>query len=299
MLSILIPTYNYSTVSLVQELKNQLSKIDLKFEILVLDDASNNQEIINENLKINLIENCQYIINSENLGRGLNINKLVSLSKYENLLIMDCDTFPKDKLFIERYYNSIKKSNDSVVYGGIDYQKTKPKDEEMLRWIYGKKRERIDLKTRIENPYHYVLTSNILIKKAVLERFPFPEYIKTYGFEDLVLVLNLKENHIPIIHIENPSIHLNLEKSIVFIEKYHSSLKNLKFLIATNKISSSDSRLTKLYFKLKKFKLDYLVIKIFETSKNVILRNLTSKNPSLALFDFYRLGYFCKLNSKS
>ena len=169
----------------------------------------------------------------------------------------------------------------------------------MLRWVYGKQRETKCVEKRLKHPYNYVLTSNILIKKSVLERFPFPDYIKTYGFEDLVLVLQLKENRIPIVHIENPTYHLNLENSIVFIEKFHSSLRNLKFLIDTNKIDYSDSRLAKLHHNLKKLKLDLIVAKIFEIRKKILLKNLTSKNPSLALFDFYRLGYFCKLNSKA
>ena len=296
MLSILIPTYNYSTLALVQELNNQALKLNIDFEILVLDDASNNQEIVAENSEINLIPNCYYHINSENLGRGLNINKLMSISKYENLLIMDCDTFPKDELFLERYFKNL---HSEVVYGGIDYKNEKPQAKEMLRWIFGKNRETISLEKRKLNEYNYVLTSNILIVKSVLKRFPFPEYIKTYGFEDLVLVLKLKENNIPILHIDNATFHLNLEKSIVFIEKYHSSLKNLKLLIDTNKISYQDSKLSKLHHKLVNFKLDFIIVKLFDFSKKSIVKNLTSKNPSLALFDFYRLGYFCKLNSKA
>lgn len=298
MLSILIPTYNYPTLSLVNELFTQVSKLGLNFEILVLDDASDNLEIVKENLKINLIENCKYIVNPENLGRALNRNKLVSISKYENLLFMDCDTFPKDSLFLERYANFVKKSTEKVVFGGIDYQTERPKNDEMLRWIYGKKRERIALEIRLKNPYNYVLTSNILIKKYVMEQFPFPDYITAYGFEDVVLILKLKENHIPIAHIDNPSVHLNLEKSLVFIEKYHSSLTNLKFLIESNKISVSDSKLATLYYKIKRFNLVSILLWIFEKTEKNIIKNLTSDKPRLALFDFYKLGYFAKLYSK-
>ena len=298
MLSVLIPTYNYNTFDLVRELKNQIIKLNFDFEILVLDDASTNEEIINKNQKINTIPNCRFSINAKNLGRSLNINKLVGLSKFENLLIMDCDTFPKDILFINRYYDLIKSSDVKVVFGGIDYQEEKPKDDKMLRWIYGKKREQISLETRLKNPYHHVLTSNLLIKKSVIESFPFPDYITTYGYEDLIFVKNLKENNIPINHIDNSSIHLNLEKSIVFIEKTKVSLNNLKFLSDKNKVNATDLKLLLLYTKLQKCKLTHFTVNVFEILKKILLKNLTSSKPLLPLFDFYRLGYFCKINLK-
>jgi hypothetical protein len=33
-------------------------------------------------------------------------------------------------------------------------------------------------------------------------------------------------------------------------------------------------------------------------SQNRFIQNLLSKNPSLFIFDVYRLGYFCQLNSR-
>lgn len=296
MLSILIPTYNYSTLALVQELNNQALKLNCDYEIIVLDDASDNKEIFEENSKINLISNCKFLRNSENLGRGLNRNKLASLAKYKTLLFMDCDTFPNDNLFLNRYYNCIESAPEKVIFGGIIYQKEKPNDDGMLRWVFGNSRESISLEKRLKKPYEYALTSNLLIKKSIMEMFRFPDYITSYGFEDLVFVLKLKENRIEIGHIDNAAFHLNLEKSMVFITKFHSSLENLKYLIDTNKIKYSDSKMAILHRKLKKLKLDFIVAKIFDSRKKAILKNLTSNKPSLSLFDFYRLGYFCKLN---
>ena len=42
MLSILIPIYNYNAVSLVRNLHQQANKENIDFEILLLDDASDN-----------------------------------------------------------------------------------------------------------------------------------------------------------------------------------------------------------------------------------------------------------------
>jgi glycosyltransferase involved in cell wall biosynthesis len=252
----------------VNELFNQATSLKVEFEIIVLDDCSNNQEIREQNEVINQLVHCRYEVNKTNLGRGLNINKLVSLAKYETVLIMDCDTMPVDSLFIERYIKAIQPNEPNVIFGGIIYQKGKPKENEMLRWVYGNSREAIPVNKRKQKPYHFVLTSNLLISKNILEKYPFPDYIKTYGFEDLVFVNGLKVNGVPICHIDNPSLHLNLETSTAFITKFHSSLHNLHFLVENNKIDYHEIGISSMYYKLKKAKLIWLMRLFFDIFKN-------------------------------
>ena len=298
MISILIPTYNYNTLPLVEELCRQTLSESIEYEIIVGDDASpinGNTEI---NAKINQLSNCQFIRNEVNLGRGQNRNALVQKAKYDWVLLMDCDTFPKDKNFIRNYIESIKNREEKVIFGGIIYCNEKPKDDEMLRWIFGKSREDIPLSKRLANPFHYTLISNILVKKDMLLFHPFDSEIYNYGYEDIVFILGLKREQIAIGHIENPSYHLNLEKSAIFLEKFHSSLQNLKLVLDKNIINPEDTALTKIYIKLKRLHLIKAFAFIFKIFKNSFTKNLLSKNPSLFIFDLYRLGYFCQINSR-
>ena len=101
MISILIPTYNYNTLPLVEELHRQAILENIEFEIIVADDASPINENTEINSKINQISNCQFERNKVNLGRGQNRNFLVQKAKYDWVLLMDCDTFPKEKNFIK------------------------------------------------------------------------------------------------------------------------------------------------------------------------------------------------------
>ncbi|MFY0482911.1 glycosyltransferase family 2 protein [Flavobacterium sp. PLA-1-15] len=296
MLSILIPTYNYNTFPLVKELFNQCKKSKIEYEIIVLDDGSENSEIRINNLKINTLDNCNFEVNKFNLGRGPNLNKLVSKAKHPWVLIMDCDTFPSDPFFIKKYLEAISTTKAKVVFGGISYKSEKPADDELLRWVYGKKRESIPLEARKKHPYNHVLTSNILIQKELIEEIPFPDYIKTYGYEDLILVLEFKKNNIEIEHISNPSLHLNLEKSSVFLNKCNIALGNLKYLLDSKIIENEATSLSKLYNSLQKMSVLFLVSFFFKISKKQIIKNLVSKKPSLLLFDFYKLGYFNDLN---
>lgn len=298
MISILIPTYNYNTLPLVEELYRQAISESLEFEIIVADDASPVNENTETNSKINQFSNCQFIRNKINLGRGQNRNSLVQKAKYDWVLLMDCDTFPKDKNFIRKYTESIKNQSEKAIFGGIIYYETKPKKDEMLRWVFGKSREEIPLAKRLSKPFHYTLISNILIQKKVLLLYPFDSELFNYGYEDIVFILGLKREQIAIGHIENPAYHLNLEKSAVFLEKFHSSLENLKLVLDKKIIQPEDTQLTKIYLKLKQWHLVKIVALGFKIFKNIYTKNLLSENPSLFVFDVYRLGYFCQINSR-
>lgn len=298
MISILIPTYNYNTLPLVAELHRQAVSESIEFEIIVADDASPINENTEINSKINQISYCQFERNKVNLGRGQNRNALVQKAKYDWILLMDCDTFPKEKNFIKTYIERVKNNNEKAVFGGIIYYNEKPKDDEMLRWVFGKSREEIPLVKRLTNPFHYALISNILVHKEVLLSHPFDSEIFNYGYEDIVFILDLKREQIAIGHIENPAYHLNLEKSAIFLEKFHSSLQNLKLVLDKKIIHPDDTALTKIYMKLKRLYLVKIAAFGFGIFKSLYTKNLLSKNPSLFVFDVYRLGYFCQINSR-
>ena len=280
MLSILIPVYNYPVLPLVNELVKQCNASGITFEILCQDDASNSQEN-SRNQEVNLLPNCSFFINEVNLGRGKNINSLAQKAIYDCLLILDCDTFPTDSDFIQNYVEAISDSSKNILFGGIIYEDKKPEKEQLLRWIYGQKREASS-----------ILTSNLLIKKDVFLQHPFDDSITKYGYEDLCFFSVLKKNNFEISRIENPTLHLNLETSEVFLNKTKIALENLVFLYDAKKISGEDSKIIKAFELLKKLKLTRFSAFLFKKKQIKIEQNLLSQNPSLFLFDLYKLGYF-------
>ena len=181
MLSILIPTYNYNIFPLVTELLDQTSKLDIDFEIICLDDGSKITFIENE--AINKLKKCSFSSNETNLGRASNLNKLVKKAKFNHCLLLEADAFPKDKNYIKNYV-SIIKEDINITFGGVIYSDKKPKNDSLLRWIYGHKRECKNLDFRKRNPYNIVFSWNLLISKEMLQKFSFDASIKDYGFED-------------------------------------------------------------------------------------------------------------------
>lgn len=294
MLSILIPTYNYNVFPLVKEISEQCIYEKINFEIIVLDDASQNFHV--ENNKINSLSNCSYTVLNQNIGRSAIRNLLSTKASFENLLFLDADVCTRSDQFIKNYIRFLKNnSNYGVVYGGIVYQENKPDNNQLLRWIYGNKREALAAEKRNENVYVSFLTLNFLIKKKVFKTVRFNEDIPNLRYEDLLFSFDLMKKNIPLQHINNQVIHNGIETSEVFLQKTNDSLKGLKFLLSNNYLPANYAKISTIFDLLKQTKLLFVVNFIYKKRKNSFEKNLLGNKPSLFIYDIYRLGYFSQL----
>ena len=107
----------------------------------------------------------------------------------------------------------------------------------------------------------------------------------------------LYKNGFMILYIRNPLLHEGLQTNGEFLEKTKSSLQNLSF-IYKNLIPKEDApniRLIAAYEKLKKIRMTGVIRVLGSALKPIIERNLNSRYPSMFLFDFYKLAYFCSV----
>lgn len=295
MLSILIPVYNYVVFPLVLEVHKQCIAAGIPFEILCQDDCSS--LFIEENRTVEQLSYCTFSQNTVNLGRGKNRNLLIQKAQFDWLLLLDCDTFPKDSLFIKNYLSFIEKPMTTLAFGGIIYHPKKPHNSQLLRWVYGQKREALSCAFRNKKPNSRALTSNLVIRKEIALSHPFPESISDYGYEDLSFLSNLRQQNITVFHLDNPTFHLNLETSAQFLAKTEIAIKNLIVLIQAKTIKPNESKIIATFLWVKKLHLVQLTAWLFQQSKTVTTKNLLSDNPSLLLFDWYKLGYLCLLQT--
>lgn len=295
MISVLIPTYNYSIFPLVSILFGQLEKENIDFEIICLDDAST--EFHSENNQINTLKNCSYTILEQNIGRSSIRNLLAKKARFENLLFLDADVIPINNDFISIYISHIN-SEEKLVYGGVLYQEEKPEKSQILRWVYGNSREALPVEKRKRQKHLSLLTMHFLIKKSIFNFVSFNESMKKWGHEDTLFSFDLMKKNILVLHIENPVLHLGLENSEAFLRKSEEALFGLKYLIDQKLIDFQYIKLSKTEKFIQKLGLKPLFLLFFKTFKAKFIKNLNGQNPSLFVFDLYRLGYFCKLNLK-
>ena len=300
MLSILIPVYNYNAVNLVQELYQQATKADIPFEILLLDDNSDNN-CQRENMVLRDFPNTTLFELPTKAGRAIARNFLASQAKYDYLLFMDCDSEPVDKKYIARYLPYCK-GKDVVICGGTAYKKQKPNRDSFLRWIYGIRCETKTAAQRNKSPNSRFSTFNFLIAKELFLKIRFNELLRNYGHEDTLFGLELLKNNYTIIHIDNPLYHIGIDSNEVYIEKTRQGVENLKILMEQYPDREKlihDIRLLKYYVFLEKTHTTFLFLLKFRLFKNIMLRNFNSKHPNLTLFNLYKLGYLCSLKYRS
>lgn len=289
MLSILIPAYNYNIVALAQSLHQQALEQLVDFELIVMEDGST--QFLNENRAIEKLENCRYIISEKNIGRSAIRNKLADEAKYEHLLFMDGDAEVHTTSYIEKYLAFCHE--DSIVIGGTAYDPNEHNPQYSLRLKYGRKRE---ARTAPERDKSNFATFNFLISKKIFNRVRFDENIDGYGHEDMLFGHQLHQLGYEFIQIENPLIHKGLDDNRTFIRKTEESARNLYLLYKTGKYPylNSESKLLNTYIKIDSYRLTRLFSFIYTLTRSVIQKCLCSKNPSLRLYDFYKLICMCK-----
>lgn len=296
MISICIPVYNFDVTKLVNDLHKQLVTSEYPFEILLMDDASDESSRRMNNNAENA--NVSYIQISENIGRSKIRNKLAETARYPYLIFMDCDSKVPSNNYIKNYLPLCE--SPIVCYGGRIYESKQPKDDTYLRWKYGVERESFPAAERMKNSNYSFCTNNFLIHKSIFDRVKFNENLKGYGHEDTFFGLELLSQGIIVKHIDNPLVHIGLESASDFLEKTENGVVNLlkvdKILQEKYPDYINHSRLIRTYNRIRKIGIRPMLAMLFKCFRPILKKNLLGKNPSLFLLDIYKLGLLCTLD---
>lgn len=295
MLSILIPTYNYNVYPLVFQIEKQALKLNFKFEIICIDDGSNSS-LNFENEKINSLTYCRFVSAKANVGLSSNRNALAQASKYDFLLFIDGDSLLLNDTFLSNYLNNIHKDID-IIYGGRVHPEHVDSSKKKLRWKYGKCVEDKTALHRSEQIYKTLMFNNTLISKACFNKILFDSILKKYGHEDTLFAYQVAQLNLKVKHIENPVLHGDIDNTDIFIKKTEDGINNLIYIYNSRKIDIKFIKILKYYFLIKKYNLNTPLAFLFKTIKPLLLENLNSSNPSLFLFNVYKLGYLSSIKN--
>lgn len=285
MVSILIPTYNTDCVPLAQMIKKMADRAHVPYEIVVGDDASF-EGFRERNAYIATWPECRYLQREHNGGAAVMRNFLADNAQYSYLLFLDADTMPVREDFLEQYIETARPG--CVVCGGFDYPPQTPSGSE-LRYKYGREVEMPGVANRYRSPYKNFNSMNFMIHRETFQKIRFDESFHV-GYEDTVFGLELEKAGIAITEIDNPVHHMVEEPTKVFLRKVECAIDNLKHKEST---LHDDIRILQVYERLKHRHLTGITALAFRLTRPLVERNLTSHNPSLKLFAFFKLGVIC------
>jgi glycosyltransferase involved in cell wall biosynthesis len=294
MISICIPIYNFNVSSLVEDLIIQGNRLNIPYEIILIDDASTDKyKALNEDS----CSKASYYKLVKNIGRAKIRNLFLEYSSYDNLLFLDCDSLIISDKFLSNYVTRIQKKEYNLIFGGRVYPKKCPSREKNLSWKYGTNVERKTVIERNKEPNKSFMTNNFVIKKSIFEKIKFNEELIAYGHEDTLFGFQLLTENIEITHINNPILNGDIEDNSNYVRKTEEGIKNLILilnLIPDKKDFIENVHILKFHKDLKSRKL-FFIYKIAILSVMQPIRFFLVKGfVNLKAFNLFKLGFLMK-----
>lgn len=292
-LSILIPVFNDKCTQLVHQLSRQVEAIqNLRFEILVADDGSTQEDCISSNRAIEALPHCSYIVRGKNVGRAAIRNFLARQAQYEWLLFLDCDMQVPHDRFLEKYLTC---ESGEVIDGGFAVVENPSLYKRSLRYTYEwTMQSQHTAEQRRKRPYQHFRTTNFMVRRDIMLRLPFDERIRRYGFEDVLFGKLLRKEQVGICHIDNPMMLADVEDNATFVAKTEEALHTLHtFKADLRGYSNLLTFVEGIHLGVVRgaICLFHRCFKKWERS------NLVGNNPSLRVFKLYKLGYFMAIEN--
>ena len=225
-LSVLIPFYHDDPTGLLEALISQDVQKDA-VEILIYDDGTNNAQI---NAKLIAIAKAsflpvQLLFAKNNKGRSYARNYLTAQARAEFVLFLDADMLPETHDFLKTYLTITSRGRADIIFGGFSVAKQSSTDDTKLHQAFSQSSDCLRADERALAGPQYVCSSNLCVRKTVLETEPFdPDFIG-WGWEDSEWAARVSEIFV-LKHIDNPALHLGLESTETLLERFRDSATN-------------------------------------------------------------------------
>ncbi len=224
-LSVLIPFYRDNPAPL---LKRLAASPPQGAEIILYDDGS--ADAVLTGAVIEAVQEAplpaMLISAQHNCGRACARNALTRAARGAWVLLLDADMMPPDAAFLQRWRACVDKLAPAIAFGGFAVppgHSVAP--EQRLHQAFSQHSDCLPAAVRMQNPASHVCTSNLLVRKDVLQAVPFDDGFDGWGWEDVEWAARAGQ-HYPIIHIDNPALHLGLENPGTLLRRFRDSAAN-------------------------------------------------------------------------
>lgn len=225
-LSILIPFYKDDPSDLLADLGAQIGGAHA-VDIWLYDDGSNDKALetrMSQAVKA-APASVHLMTASGNRGRSYARNKLQESAGAEWVLFLDADMRPVTDHFIADYLTAIEGGAADIIFGGFHVPKHTENPEHELHRAFSETSDCLTLEQRKTFGPQYVCSSNLCVRKSVLDAEPFDPDFTGWGWEDSEWAARVaKRFHLE--HVDIPALHLGLETTDTLLNRFKDSGAN-------------------------------------------------------------------------
>lgn len=225
-LSILVPYYRDDPSELLADLLAQCGE-QKTLEILLYDDGTGDADV-NSRLcaavKAAAVP-VRLIMAEENNGRSTARNVLQSSARGDWVLFLDADMRPETDHFILDYLALIEDDKADIIFGGFTVPRASDDPDTDLHRALSEASDCLSLEAREAAGPQYVASSNLCVRKTVLDQEPFDTEFVGWGWEDSEWAARVSKSYV-LKHADIPALHLGLESTDTLLSRFKTSGPN-------------------------------------------------------------------------
>lgn len=231
-LSILIPYFRDDPVDLLQSLARQTDGLS-SVEILIYDDGTGD-ETLNDRVSQAVTSSrssAHLFIADGNRGRAFARNMLKTKARAEWVLFLDADMRPVSTSFVDRYLDLIQSGGSDIIFGGFEVPTETSDPERELHRAFSQTSDCLTLEMRQKHGPQYVCSSNLCVRKTVLDAEGFDPNFSGWGWEDSEWAARVA-SRFTLLHADIPALHLGLETTDTLLNRFRTSGPNYTLFTA-------------------------------------------------------------------
>ncbi len=231
--SVLIPFLRDDPSELLALLDEEAGAVDRAVEIILLDDGTNDPELTARLQAIvrGMALPARLITLTRNEGRSKGRNRLAQAARAGSLLFLDSDMRPDHRRFLWTWADLVAREDPAVAFGGFSLLQAPTDARFSVHRSMAAKSDCVPFEERARTPEKYVYTSNLLVRRDVLEAEAFDAAFVGWGWEDVEWAMRVSRRF-RVIHVDNPATHMGLDTVEALAGKYEQSAGNFARVVA-------------------------------------------------------------------
>ena len=225
-LSILAPFYRDDPSVLLRSLAAQERITEV--EVLIMDDGTGNPTLtraVDATIAYIALP-VKHLQAPQNRGRSATRNALQEVARADWVLFLDADMRVDHPDFVARYLERIEAGDCDALFGGFTVERSDDVQTDLHRALSDAS-DCLSAAERQSAGPQYVASSNLCVRKTVLEADPFDAGFTGWGWEDSEWAARVHAKH-RLVHLDNPAVHLGLETTDTLLARFASSGPNYR-----------------------------------------------------------------------